>query len=342
MAPGHGIDRFNDFSFGTDVIFVDAAFGFADAEAVIATISKPFTNVSRLNLDEETALDIFHDSQSGTPLTSEDIAFFGQESAKNQAPVANSDTATTISDQAITIDVLANDSDADGDALSIQSPGNPANGTVSVTTTDEIRYTPDARFSGTDDFTYTVSDGNSGTDTAMVTIEVTEEPSEDLPPIGENDDFKFVQHTSPGVLGAGAGDDTYVLSSGMLNGSEEITISDGLGNNLVQLASGLEIAESTVAANALQLALDNGSEITVLGADEFRYEAGSNPITGDSATDVDFSTLVSETLGVQVPASGTVTGDPVTIGETQVDNGDVAPMQLAGVADASIVDAAID
>ena len=132
--------------------------------------------------------------------------------------------------------------------------------------------------------------------------------------IGESDDFKTVQHTSPGVLGAGGGDDTYILSSGTLNGNEEIIVSDGLGTNRIQLIPGLEIAESTVASNALKLVLSNGSEITVLGADEFRYEAGANAVALETAANTDFSTFVTETLGTNVPASGTSEGGPVTIG----------------------------
>ena len=226
----------------------------------------------------------------------------------NQVPVASDDSATTTAGDTVTIDVLANDSDADGDALSIQSLCCSGDKSVSVTRTDQIRYMPDDGFKGTDSFTYTVSDGEGGTDTATVTVEVIEESASEPPAIGENDDFKFVQRTSPDVLGAGAGDDTYILSSGTLNGSEEITISDGLGTNRVQLVSGLEIAESEVAANALKLVLGNGSEITVLGADEFRYEAGANVVAGETATNVDFDTFVSETLGVEVPTGGIISG----------------------------------
>ena len=141
--------------------------------------------------------------------------------------------------------------------------------------------------------------------------------------IRANDDFKFVQHSSPGILGAGVGDDTYILSSEMLNGDEEITISDGQGANRIQLLPGLGIAKSEVGANALKLTLSNGSEITVLGASEFEYEAGANAATGETAPSADFSTFANETLGLQVPSSGTANGGPVTIGGTQDVDGNV-------------------
>ena len=78
------------------------------------------------------------------------------------------------------IDVLANDTDIDGDALSIQGVGLPSNGTASVSA-GEITYTPDADYNGTDSFSYTVSDGNGGTDTATVTVTVSETLSEGVP-----------------------------------------------------------------------------------------------------------------------------------------------------------------
>ncbi|MGY5865609.1 MAG: Ig-like domain-containing protein, partial [Candidatus Thorarchaeota archaeon] len=89
----------------------------------------------------------------------------------NQAPVANDDSATTNEDVPITIDVLANDVDADGDTLVIDSVGPASYGTVAIAA-GMITYTPDADFYGTDSFSYTVSDGKGGTDTATVTITV--------------------------------------------------------------------------------------------------------------------------------------------------------------------------
>ena len=89
----------------------------------------------------------------------------------NDNPAANDDTASTDEDVAVTIDVLANDSDADNDTLSVQSVTQPVNGTVTNNSTN-VSYTPGTGFSGTDTFTYTVSDGNGGTATATVSVTV--------------------------------------------------------------------------------------------------------------------------------------------------------------------------
>jgi len=87
-------------------------------------------------------------------------------------PVANDDTATTDEDTAVTINVLGNDTDPDGDPLSVASVTQGTNGSVAINADDTVTYTPDADFNGTDTFTYTASDGLGGTDTATVTVTV--------------------------------------------------------------------------------------------------------------------------------------------------------------------------
>ena len=52
-------------------------------------------------------------------------------------------------------DLLSNDSDGDGDPLTIVSVGTPQNGAATLLPSGNIRYTPRAGFSGTDFFSYT-------------------------------------------------------------------------------------------------------------------------------------------------------------------------------------------
>jgi len=89
----------------------------------------------------------------------------------NDPPVANDDRATTQEDTAVVVDVLANDTDVDGDPLSIQGVSEPAHGTATIES-GQVSYQPAANYYGDDSFTYTISDG-SATDTATVAITVT-------------------------------------------------------------------------------------------------------------------------------------------------------------------------
>ena len=91
----------------------------------------------------------------------------------NDNPVANTDSATTDEDVAVNVDVVANDTDIDGDSLFISTVSQPANGSAVDNGDGTVTYTPNSGFFGTDSFTYTVSDG-SLSDTATVNITVNE------------------------------------------------------------------------------------------------------------------------------------------------------------------------
>lgn len=95
--------------------------------------------------------------------------------AANVAPVANPDSANTNSGTPVTIPVLANDRDANGDALSVTGvTTNAALGTV-TTNGVTVTYTPRAGTSGAQQFTYTVSDGQlSATGNVTVTVAAAE------------------------------------------------------------------------------------------------------------------------------------------------------------------------
>ncbi|EHH2555860.1 tandem-95 repeat protein, partial [Vibrio parahaemolyticus] len=101
----------------------------------------------------------------------------------NDAPVAKGDIATTQEDTAVTIDVLLNDTDVDGDKLSIQSASVPeTQGTVEIVD-GKLVFTPAKNFHGDAEITYTVTDGQL-TDEAKVTVTVN--PVNDAPTIKVN------------------------------------------------------------------------------------------------------------------------------------------------------------
>jgi len=96
--------------------------------------------------------------------------------AVNDAPAAVSDTTTALAGKSIVISagtLLANDTDADGDTLSITGVGGASNGTATFdAATKEVTFTPDAGYTGPASFTYTIADGNGGTAEATVNVSV--------------------------------------------------------------------------------------------------------------------------------------------------------------------------
>ncbi len=89
----------------------------------------------------------------------------------NQPPVAADDTATTTSGGTVTIAVLDNDFDPDGDPLRVTGVGPASGGTASFDPdSGKVSYVADADFAGTDSFDYTVTDGNGGDGEAAVHV----------------------------------------------------------------------------------------------------------------------------------------------------------------------------
>ncbi|MBI4289926.1 MAG: tandem-95 repeat protein [Betaproteobacteria bacterium] len=108
------------------------------------------------------------DGQGGTATASVSVTV---NAVPNQAPVANADSASTAFGTPVTVNVLANDTDANGDPLSVIAVTNGTKGTV-VNNGTSVTYTPSSGTSGTDLFTYTVADGRGGSATGTVTVTV--------------------------------------------------------------------------------------------------------------------------------------------------------------------------
>ena len=91
----------------------------------------------------------------------------------NVAPVAVDDAASTVQGSAVTIAVLANDTDANGDALAVTNLTQPAHGSATLNPDGTVTYTPNPGWFGTDSFTYTANDGFVDSNVATVTVTVT-------------------------------------------------------------------------------------------------------------------------------------------------------------------------
>lgn len=129
-----------------------------------------------------------------------------------------------------------------------------------------------------------------------------------------SDDVNILQTSDSSVVGAGAGNDRYVLSAATLSNNQKITISDSSGANALQLVGGLVISSSQVTSNALLLTLNNGAQITLLGANTFSYITGGDAISGTGGTTQNYNSFVTQSLGTTVPAGNTPnSGGSVTV-----------------------------
>jgi len=237
----------------------------------------------------------------------------------NHPPVAQNDAYTVAQDStANSLNVLANDSDPDGDALSITAVGNPSHGTVTISN-NRLLFTPTPGFSGNDSFTYTISDGKGGSASASVSITVTAVAA-NRPPVAVNDAFTVDQNSSGNSLNVLANDsdpdgDTLTISTvgtpshgvvsisgnglvytptaGYTGGdSFSYSISDGHGGTASAVVT---ITVRAVAVNHAPVARDDtffvrgaGSDLDVLANDS---DPDGDPLTIVAVTQPPFGTV---------------------------------------------------
>ena len=137
----------------------------------------------------------------------------------NDAPVAADDTGATNEDTLIDLEVLVNDSDVEGDELTVSEVTQPPHGTAQIINGgSQVRYTPALNYNGLDTFAYVVSDGFL-TDTA--TVDVTVLPVNDAP-VAYGDVYTVTEDTAlnvtqPGVLANDVDIDGDALSAALEN-----------------------------------------------------------------------------------------------------------------------------
>ncbi|HGS4914333.1 TPA: tandem-95 repeat protein [Vibrio parahaemolyticus] len=190
----------------------------------------------------------------------------------NDAPVAKDDTATTQEDTAVTIDVLPNDTDVDGDKLSIQSASVPSDqGTVEIVD-GKLVFTPAKNFHGDAEITYTVSDGAL---TGQATVKVTVNAVNDTPVVESNiADQALAEDFTPYTI------DLNTAFSDVDNVDGELTFSVS-GNSNIQVAIVNGVATITPTADW------NGSETLTFTATDPSGESVSQTVDFTVAPVVD-------------------------------------------------------
>ena len=241
-----------------------------------------------------------------------------QRSFFNRTPDAVADTVTTSEDTGKVIDALANDTDAEGDAISVTSFTQPANGTVVRNADGTFTYTPRANYNGPDSFTYTVRDngfnllGGAG---AHRHRHGSRSPSRAVndAPIALNDSKSTVEDTA--------------VSGNVLNNDVDID-----GNTLTAaLATGPASGGTVSVAGNGAYTYTPGSNF--VGTDTFTYTVSDGTLT-DTATVTITVTAVNDAPVAGNDFATTAADTAVTIAvlgnDTDIENSPLTPSLIAG------------
>ncbi|MBD2561393.1 MULTISPECIES: beta strand repeat-containing protein [Nostoc] len=214
----------------------------------------------------------------------------------NDAPVAGDDSATANQNTPLTLlaaDLLANDIDVDGGALSISAVSSAVNGTVTLNNSGNVVFTPTTGFSnGNGSFNYTVSDGNGGTDVAMVTVAV----GTTLNGTNQNDNLNGTSgndiinalNGNDNVFGL-AGNDNLVGDNGndtLYGGTGNDTLLGGNGDDTLAGEAGNDRLEGDNGEDSLSGGDGNDTLLGGNGQDLLVGDAGNDFLNGGKADDI--------------------------------------------------------
>lgn len=220
--------------------------------------------------------------------------------AENTAPVAAVDAYEVDEDNVLAIraagdGVLANDTDADGDALSAALVRGPEHGALELAADGTFLYTPEADFSGTDTFIYRAGDGTDSSNLAMVTIAVN--PLNDAP-VARDDRFEIYEGETRLLAPAGAlANDTDAdgdaLSLVVVDAPQHGTVTTDADGHLVYTPEAGFTGEDTLTYRAADgQAESNLATITISVLD-----SNHAPVAHDDA----YTVVAGQTLGVFMP-----------------------------------------
>ena len=160
-----------------------------------------------------------------------DVAVVGLTvTAVNDAPVVGADRAMTPEDVAVTFDVRGNDTDVDGDTLSVAAVTQGSKGSVVRNADGTLTYSPSPNASGPDSFSYTVEDGLTGAASGQVDILIT--PIDD-PPLAADGSAATPEDTAVQITLAGSDVDTADLIFALSTGPSLGTVGAVTANQLV-------------------------------------------------------------------------------------------------------------
>ncbi|EJL6722228.1 tandem-95 repeat protein, partial [Vibrio alginolyticus] len=292
----------------------------------------------------------------------------------NDAPVATNDNAVTDEDTPVTIDVLPNDTDIDGDTLSIQSASVPeTQGTVEIVD-GKLVFTPAENFHGDAEITYTVTDGsltdqatvnvtvNAVNDTPVVESSIADQAlAEDFTPysIDLNTAFSDVDNVDGELTFSVSGNSNVLVSieNGIAtisptadwNGSEALTFTatDPSGESVSQTVNFTVAPVADIVADNATVVEDTPTIIKVLGNDTFEgddkvvsLDTNNGPANGTVSVNPDGSVTYTPNDNYHGTDSFTYIVTSGGVSESTTVNVDVTPVNDAPVAkdDTAITD----
>jgi len=146
--------------------------------------------------------------------------------AVNDVPIATDDNVSTKQNESVsTVNVLLNDTDEDGDTLTVTEADSLSvqGGSIINHGDGSFEYTPPVNFNGSDQFSYTLSDGQGGSAQAVVKVSV----SENNPPIVVDDNWMTLEDTSlvsESVLNNDSDSDNGTLT---VTGADSVSVAGG-------------------------------------------------------------------------------------------------------------------
>jgi subtilisin family serine protease len=224
----------------------------------------------------------------------------------NDAPSAVNDSATTPIGTPVTIDVLANDGDVDGEALSVTNLTQPLNGTATLNADKTVTYTPNPSFSGPDSFTYTANDGTVDSNVATVSITVSgSPPTADAKSVSTNEDAAVA------IVLSGSDAETCELAFSIVSGPAHGTLGSIAGQPCVGAGPYSDSASATYTPAA-----------NYNGPDSFVYRVSDGDgLVAEATVSVTVSPVNDAPSAVNDSAT-TPIGTPVTI-DVLANDGDV-------------------
>ena len=259
------------------------------------------------------------DGNGGTDSATVTVTVAGE----NDAPVATDDADATAENTAVDINVLANDTDIEGDTLTVSAVGAASNGTTVINPNGTIRYTPNAGFDGTDSFIYTLSDGKGGTDTATVNVTVSAAPNQ--PPVvsaitagfDEDSAGRTVNLLDPTFVSDPDGDDLDVENVVVTTADGRVlSAATDLETGLLSLGDGQfeDLADGALFDITIDYDVTDGAASTANTATVTIIGANDGPVAGDDSgdgfsTDEDTTFTTASVLGNDTD----VDGDPLSV-----------------------------